>query len=156
MVIDGVRRRLQIRKYCLTCSPWGKRNNKKLECIRIDGLKTCFTCNQDKAENLYSGTNGSCNICVAEKKRIERRECKAKCIAYLGGKCIKCDYDKCPAAFDFHHKDPSQKDFAIGRQTWNEFEKLKPELDKCDLLCRNCHAEFHWVTGTMEDSTITS
>ena len=45
-------------------------------------------------------------------------------------------------ALQFHHLDPTQKDFGISGTT-KSFEKLKPELDKCVLLCANCHGEVH-------------
>ena len=74
-----------------------------------------------------------------------RRNLKAKAVAYLGGSCIKCGYSKCIAALEFHHRDPSKKDFQIGSKgVYRRLESLKPELDKCDLLCANCHRIFHW------------
>ena len=73
-----------------------------------------------------------------------RRNLKKKAVAYLGGVCVRCGYSKCVAAFDFHHKDPTQKDFAIAHKGFcRSFEKLKRELDKCELLCANCHREEH-------------
>lgn len=144
VVIDGKRRRLFPRNYCLTCSPWGTHNNKKLETLRTDGLKTCTVCKLDKVLDMFSEGNGPCKPCFARKQRDDRRAYKAKCVAYLGGTCTRCGYNKCQAAMDFHHRDPSQKDFTIGSQRWEDLEKVKPELDKCDLLCRNCHAEVHF------------
>jgi len=69
---------------------------------------------------------------------------KVKAVLYKGGKCQKCDYDRCYASLDFHHRDPTQKD-----GVWNKFKgrswaKIKKELDKCDLLCANCHREEHF------------
>jgi hypothetical protein len=73
-----------------------------------------------------------------------RRKIKLQCIEYKGGKCQHCYYDKCPAALTFHHLDPSQKDFGISSSGISRsFEKCKPELDKCILLCVRCHAELH-------------
>ena len=73
-----------------------------------------------------------------------RREVKLKCVEYKGGKCERCGYDKCPAAMVFHHPDPTQKDFGISENGFSRsFEKCKPELDKCVLLCQNCHSEVH-------------
>lgn len=71
-----------------------------------------------------------------------RKELRARAIAYLGGKCQICGYDKYQAAFDFHHLDPMGKDFNIsaGLTSW---ERIQPELDKCVLLCSNCHREVH-------------
>ena len=75
---------------------------------------------------------------------------KAKAIEYKGGKCIVCGYNKTPRALHFHHLDPSQKDFGISGST-KSFEKLKPELDKCVLLCANCHSEVHDGLINIED-----
>ena len=77
---------------------------------------------------------------VAERRRVM----KLKCVEYKGGKCSICGYDKCVAAMVFHHIDPSNKDFGISAKgLCRSFDKLKIELDKCILLCANCHAEKH-------------
>ena len=60
----------------------------------------------------------------------------------MGGKCEKCGYDKCAAAMDFHHKDPSKKEFTIGTKNIG-FKRLSEEIKKCILLCANCHRELH-------------
>lgn len=75
---------------------------------------------------------------------------KLKAIEYKGGKCIVCGYHKCPNALTFHHIDPSKKSFGISGGT-RSFEKLKSELDKCVLLCHNCHAELHAGLINLED-----
>lgn len=67
---------------------------------------------------------------------------KEELISYKGGKCQCCGYSKCTQALEFHHLDPSQKDFTISGGT-KSFEKLKPEVDKCILVCANCHREIH-------------
>jgi len=59
-----------------------------------------------------------------------------------GGKCEKCGYNKCITALEFHHLDPSEKDFTIS----NDHFKLQEAIDeskKCILLCANCHRELH-------------
>ncbi len=92
--------------------------------------------NRKKVRTYYSGTG---KYATAWRIRV-----KEKLIAYKGGKCERCGYDKSvPRAYDFHHRDASQKDFGIGTYKVLNFEKLKKEVDKCDLLCRNCHAEIH-------------
>jgi len=74
----------------------------------------------------------------------KRRDLKVKSIEYKGGKCEKCGYDKCVDALEFHHLDSSQKDFGISASgITRSFEKMKIELDKCILLCANCHRELH-------------
>lgn len=70
------------------------------------------------------------------------RKMKLRAIDYKGGKCLRCGYSKSPASLSFHHTDPTQKDFPISSRTC-KWETLQPELDKCLLLCLNCHGEEH-------------
>lgn len=75
-----------------------------------------------------------------------RRRTKLALVVYKGGKCIKCGFDDLnyPSCFDFHHVDPTQKEFSIASNgSTRSIEKLKAEADKCILVCRNCHAKIH-------------
>lgn len=84
-----------------------------------------------------------CKICH-NIKTIERgRENKEKYIQYKGGKCQWCGYNKCFDALDFHHTNPSCKDPSFKSMRYWGLEKAKSELDKCLLLCANCHREVH-------------
>lgn len=71
-----------------------------------------------------------------------RRKLKAKAVAYLGGKCVNCGYSKSNSALEFHHLDPNEKDMNISGKVMS-WSKLTAELDKCVLLCSNCHKEAH-------------
>lgn len=76
---------------------------------------------------------------------ISRRRHKIKrdAITLLGGCCSKCGYKKCDAALEFHHTDPTKKDFAIGNAYVKSWAKIKAEVEKCILVCANCHREIH-------------
>ena len=63
-------------------------------------------------------------------------------VDYKGGKCEICGYNKCLEALEFHHKDPNEKDFSIANN-FKSMDKMKTEVDKCLLLCANCHREEH-------------
>lgn len=96
-----------------------------------------------KSLKYYSTNKGKVNsFRVAEC----RRNNKVKLIEYKGGKCEKCGYNKpIPGAYDFHHKNPSEKSFAIAKAGRTiSLEKLKAEADKCMLVCKLCHAEIHY------------
>ncbi len=80
------------------------------------------------------------NAGVRERTKIF----KQKCIDYLGGECKICGYNKCIAVLDFHHRDPSTKKFEISRSGLVFSDRVIRELDKCDLLCSNCHKELHY------------
>ena len=69
---------------------------------------------------------------------------KLYAVKAFGGKCCICGYDKCSEALDFHHIDKNEKEgqpsYIIMR--WS-FERAKKELEKCILVCANCHREIH-------------
>lgn len=70
---------------------------------------------------------------------------KQQCVDYKGGKCVCCGYSECLAAMDFHHRNPNEKEgYGTGALVahWT-FERNKPELDKCELVCVRCHREIH-------------
>lgn len=63
---------------------------------------------------------------------------------YMGGKCQICGYNKCSRALTFHHINPKEKSFGISARGFTRsWDKIKKELDKCILLCSNCHMEVH-------------
>lgn len=68
---------------------------------------------------------------------------KEKAVEYKGGCCQVCGYDRCIRALDFHHIDSSKKDFTISSNCNKSWERIKIEIDKCILVCSNCHREIH-------------
>lgn len=73
-----------------------------------------------------------------------RKELKRKAVAYKGGACERCGYASCEAALSFHHLEPEHKDFAISADgSTRSWDRIRNEIDKCALLCANCHAEIH-------------
>ena len=80
------------------------------------------------------------------KKAVSKRRKKIKDIAikYKGGKCILCGYKKCEDALQFHHLDSRQKEFGVSQSgLTRSWERVKNEIDKCILVCANCHRELH-------------
>ena len=73
----------------------------------------------------------------------KRKENKQRAVDYLGGKCLDCGQKYSLAVYDFHHLDPTQKDIQVSwLMNWNWGVQQK-ELDKCVLLCSNCHRLRH-------------
>jgi len=84
------------------------------------------------------------DLCTKHWRTWNRYETKLKLIDMLGGVCKKCKQSFHPAAFDFHHLDPSKKEFSITTAFQNmSFEKIYQEVQKCILLCANCHRIEH-------------
>ena len=85
-----------------------------------------------------------CKKCAAEAVQKRREKTKELLVEYKGGKCEICGYNRCVEALEFHHINPNEKDFGIGQKGYTRsFEKNKEEVDKCILVCANCHREIH-------------
>jgi hypothetical protein len=75
----------------------------------------------------------------ARRKRVRRMAIELK-----GGRCQICGYNKCLGALEFHHLTADRKDFSIsGRGYTRSWAIIRKELDKCMLVCANCHREMH-------------
>lgn len=65
-------------------------------------------------------------------------------VDYKGGNCEICGYNKCLNALEFHHLNPEEKDFNISQfSKYQDMSSLKAEVNKCILVCANCHREIH-------------
>lgn len=85
-----------------------------------------------------------CVKCRVDYVDKNRKKTKKLLIEYKGGKCEICGYNKCDRALQFHHRNPEEKDFGLStRGLTKSLEELKREVDKCALLCGNCHMEVH-------------
>lgn len=111
--------------------------------------KTCKVCS-----GSFKPTGGkqfACAKCAhvywkqkhAEQCRRRSRQRKLDGIEYLGGKCVDCGGVYHPAIYEFHHLDPSIKDSDGSDFVQRRKETMLKELDKCVLLCANCHRMRH-------------
>ena len=120
-------------------------------------IKFCRCCNKDLPLSSFSvlsnqkkkGTtyNADCKKCRQDKRKEINRRNKALAIAYKGGRCNDCLQVVHQAAFEFHHLDPSTKEkdptHFLNDQKGLSIE-AEMELDKCVLLCANCHRVRHF------------
>ena len=85
-----------------------------------------------------------CRKCAVEAVQRRRSKVKVMSVEYMGGRCELCGYSKYIGALEFHHLNPDEKEFNISHDgKTRSWEKIKVELDKCMLLCANCHREIH-------------
>jgi len=103
----------------------------------------CGGCGETRPEKFYGNKSTVCASCHNEYTIQKGREKRLKAISLLGGKCVHCGFDKYSGALDFHHVDASTKDVAFG--SWRNWSwgRIVKELEKCILLCKNCHAMEH-------------
>jgi len=91
---------------------------------------------------------------LIEAVRRRRKKIRLQAIEYMGGRCEKCGYNDCMDALEFHHSDPSKKDFSISSKGYTRsWERVKKELDKCVMLCANCHREAHAKLAALSGNT---
>ncbi|MBF0484561.1 MAG: hypothetical protein HQL25_07645 [Candidatus Omnitrophica bacterium] len=83
-----------------------------------------------------------------------RKKVRLMAVEHKGFKCEKCGYDRCIDALEFHHIDPAQKDFNISSKGYTRsWDRVKLELDKCIMLCANCHRELHAKLAAFSGNT---
>lgn len=97
----------------------------------------------DECFNVRKSNFGKSNRDIVTARALkQRRKRKEKCVKFLGGKCVNCNYSKSIRALTFHHKDPSTKIADVSKLiVLNSWKVVLEELDKCVLLCFNCHME---------------
>jgi protein-arginine kinase activator protein McsA len=106
-----------------------------------DGLThVCKECQSEYAKSYRKRNRQK----IKEKRRKFLIEQRTKAIKYKGGKCARCGYNDLTylRVFQFHHLDPNEKEVVFSFAS-NTFETYKEELDKCILLCANCHMAVH-------------
>lgn len=137
--------------------------------VRDRTEKICNKCGKMKQKEEYWVSKvgkwfGWCKECAKDDAKMKSKTYKILCVEYKGGKCVGCGYNKYLAALEFHHLDLTQKDFAVAANgytgDYNKLsDKVTKELDKCVLLCSNCHRETHnpesiWKEITTEVSPL--
>ena len=117
--------------------------------------KTCSTCNEEKLiTEFYSTKKRTQTLC----KKCFNSYCverwikkKIDAINYKGNKCVDCSlsYPEQPyVIFDFHHLNPLEKDVDWSKLRLKSDESIKKELDKCVILCSNCHRIRHHLNSS--------
>lgn len=138
----------------------GLDNSKKLSLVEIQELIEYYKTHTKQETAIKFDVSISTVNKYKENKRVKltdeeirsknythvktfRKKNKERAIEYKGGKCVVCGYNRSITAMEFHHLDPTQKDFGISSNSNRAWDKIKEELDKCVLICSNCHREVH-------------
>lgn len=102
-------------------------------------VSTCRDCTGVRIKQWYKDNRDR----RQEASNKRNKEKKLKAIEYLGGRCHDCEQQYEPCVYDFHHVDGT-KEKNPSAALAGSFEKAKEELDKCVLLCANCHRLRHF------------
>lgn len=150
VMIAGVQRVLNRRKYCLECSPFGGHNTRRLEAaLHQNGERTCKRCNRP-----YGGKRRRmCSSCYNAERRARMSE---KVHSIVGYKCWYCGYGdrKRRPLLNFHHVDSEEKALPlnISNIATYKWTRILAEMQKCALLCNRCHGELH--AGVLQETKV--
>lgn len=107
-----------------------------------EGPRHC-SCGETDPSKFYGKKTKACARCHNADVLLRGQDKRKRAIAVMGGKCMDCGYDRYYGALDFHHRDPADKDPSFANLRGWSWERIEKEIAKCDLVCRNCHAERH-------------
>jgi hypothetical protein len=148
----------ELNKSLTTIRYWVKKHNIPFETKNFSNqepkdygkYRVCPKCkNNCTIESFYNrrgkiGGSVYCKKCTTIQVVERTKKLKQEMVVYKGGCCQICGYNKYIGALDFHHIDPNKKDFTIAHVRQYKFnDVIKNELDKCLLVCSNCHRELH-------------
>ena len=116
-------------------------------------IKKCSKCQRELPLNMYHKNGfdskgnqkyrGYCKDCANSIER-ERYQKKKTYVDNQKQVCVKCGETR-TYVLDFHHKDKNKKEFTIGKFKKGALDLIQSEIDKCVVLCANCHREFHFL-----------
>ena len=113
--------------------------------------RICSHCNIEKPlKEYYFIKENPMYICKECTKERERKKYSNK-VEQINNykktlKCKKCGETRF-YLFDFHHRNPEEKDYTISDHSRASLETIKSEIEKCDVLCSNCHREWHYLSS---------
>lgn len=121
----------------------------------MKNIITCTVCNNPLHGRQTKYCSPACKNKTNQSYNLQQaRGWKRKKIAVsrLGGHCSICGYKRNLAALTFHHKNPRKKHFQLDIRSLSNRKQdvIDIEINKCILVCNNCHAELHYPKHNLE------
>jgi hypothetical protein len=113
----------------------------KTKACTLGHSHTCKVCNWKIRAPQYAKDRRK----RADQENKKNRDKKSYMVNKMGNKCYDCGNSYPDCVYDFHHLDPSQKDFKLSSVRSMDLELIDKELSKCVMLCSNCHRVRHWL-----------
>lgn len=127
---------------------WTQEDKRRL----FQGLLQCVTCKQIRSLSQFTkenkrrtGTHRTCKKCISNRRREKWKTRKNLYVQHLGGNCQNCGYKQCLSPLQFHHVVSESKEHTLSKIIMHESREqdVLTELNKCCVLCSNCHDAFH-------------
>lgn len=126
--------------------------------------RKCKICGRELPLDMFDENRHQCKDCrkAYRKKRrkehpeihlaqsLRRQKRQGDWLNSIKTPCIVCGESE-PCCIDFHHLNPSEKEFTIGQHRSKSKENLLEEISKCVCLCSNCHRKVHMGLINLED-----
>ena len=103
----------------------------------------CGQCGETNPAKFYGNKRTMCGSCHNAYNTKQGQDKRLRAIMELGGKCQACGFDRYPCSLDLHHRDSRTKAPNFRSIRGWSWERILAELQKCVLLCKNCHAALH-------------
>ena len=132
-------------KQCVTCHQW-KNEDEFNWCYKSLGIRhpTCRECHKPFRKNWYEGHKERHLKQVKQRKHEARKVAREYVWNYLSNHpCIECG-EKDPIVLEFHHRHGKDKAISVMAAGGYPIATIQAEIDKCDVLCANCHRKEHW------------
>ena len=141
------------KKYCSRkCESEARKNRIPNQLDRV-----CLICDTSFIlKNSLANQRQCCYDCMPDGVQLTRGMFISKLKEKFQTRCQKCGYNNYTGALEFHHIDPSQKDFTISNMDFKLKDAVE-EIKKCVLLCSNCHKELHanlWDLEELKGGTV--
>jgi hypothetical protein len=134
---------------------WGTPQQEEDKELFVKGQRRCSNCwtikpidlfNKATGDNGRDGFNRWCKDCKGEYQRNHQAEKIKHWRKEAGCKCHACGFDKYQCSLEFHHVNGDKEGDDPARTIRGNLIdnlKVREELDKCVLLCANCHTAIH-------------
>jgi hypothetical protein len=103
----------------------------------------CSGCGETEPSKFYGHKRKVCGSCHNAYNIKQGQEKRLRAVRELGGRCFGCGFDRYTCSLDIHHKNPRAKDPNFRSLRGWSWEHISAELQKCILVCKNCHAAIH-------------
>lgn len=135
-------------KVCNKCKTWLPLTafSRNKECS-LGVVGTCRQCENERVTKWYRDNRKRRQQAMNERNRKRKR----LVVEHFGDKCLDCGQTYPQCVYEFHHLDPSQKDWNPSQSLSHSEERMWQELNKCVMLCSKCHKIRHFGLGESED-----
>lgn len=137
-----------MKKQCTTCGEEKELADYRKDKTQPSGFQPrCKLCARAAHKSAYTQQYGVKSNVRNKELRFQNAILIREYKSYRG--CRLCD-ERTSCCLEFHHLDPNVKEYGIAQGTTRSWERLLTEIEKCIVLCSNCHKKYHAGLVTLD------